>query len=254
MMMGVALNQDCQNPDRGVFIEQGAVDDTFSGLYENFCLEQDDLFSILNDKPSCIPNNKGKSSNVAGERHYWNYSSPFLGKAISYIQRHGCPFEHVDIWVPSFVPDSEATEGSGLKSTSCRLCFAGFATADVYIPPDGVSPAQVLTQDERFNLLSFGDYSQKFSFDVGCGLPGRVYESGIPAWEQSVHNAPHEHFERCGGAIQWGIRTVVGIPVPSPNVGRIVVVLYSSHDRNKDQELVARLYDEFKKVSDIEYY
>lgn len=253
MMMGIALNQDCQNPDRGVFIEQGVNHDSFSGFYDNFCLDQDDIFSILSEKPT-VASTKGKSSNVSGERHYWHYSSPFLGKVISYIQRHGCPFEHVDVWVPSFVPDSDASEGSGSKSNSCRLCFAGFATADVYIPPDGVSTAQVLSQDEQFNLLSFGDYSQKFSFNVGCGLPGRVYESGIPAWEQSVHNAPHEHFERCGGAIQWGIRTVVGIPIPSPNVGRIVVVLYSRHDRNKDQELVGRLYDEFKKVSSKQFH
>ena len=251
MMMGIALNQDAQNPDQGVFIERNGNNDVANGTYDNFCLDHEDLFSILSDKPySGGANIKGRPMQLAGERHYWHYSSPFLGKVISYIQRHGCPFEHVDVWVPSFVPDNEASEGSGSNNIStCRLCFAGSATADVQIPPDGVSPAQMLSQDEQFHLLSFGDYSQKFSFNVGCGLPGRVYENGVPAWEQSVHNAPHHHFERCGGAIQWGIKTVVGIPIPSPNVGRIVVVVYSKHDRNKDQELVGRLYDEFKKVS-----
>lgn len=44
------------------------------------------------------------------------------------------------------------------------------------------------------------------------------------------------------------MKTVVGIPVPSPTVGRIVVVIYSHHDRNKDQEMVGRLYAEFKKL------
>lgn len=81
----------------------------------------------------------------------------------------------------------------------------------------------LMTPEEHFNLLTFGEYSQKFSFDIGCGLPGRVYQSGIATWEQSVQNAPLEHFERCGGAIQCGVKTVVGIPIPSPNVGRIVV-------------------------------
>ena len=253
MMMGIALNQDAQNPDQGVFIERTTNNEATSGVYDNFCLDHEDLFSILSDKPySTHALAKGGKTNwPAGERHYWHYASPFLGKAISYMQRHGCPFEHVDVWVPSFVPDSEASEGSGTNNNStCRLCFAGSATADVQIPADG-SPAQMLTEDEQFHMLSFGDYSQKFSFNVGCGLPGRVYENGVHAWEQSVHNAPHQHFERCGGAIQWGVKTVVGIPVPSPNVGRIVVVLYSRHDRNKDQELVGRLYDEFKKVSAI---
>jgi hypothetical protein len=247
MMMGIALNQDTQNPDQGVFIERTGNGESSMGACDNIFLDHEDLFSILSDKPAKL---NGRPNHLAGERHYWHYSSPFLGKVISYIQRHGCPFEHVDVWVPSFVPDNEASEGSGTNvNSTCRLCFAGSATADVQIPPDNMSPAQMLSQDEQFHLLSFGDYSQKFSFNVGCGLPGRVYENGVPAWEQSVHNAPHHHFERCGGAIQWGVKTVVGIPVPSPNVGRIVVVLYSKYDRNKDQELVGRLYDEFKKVS-----
>jgi hypothetical protein len=80
-----------------------------------------------------------------------------------------------------------------------------------------------------------------------------VYESGRPTWEQSVHNAPHLHFERCGGALQWGIKTVVGIPIASPNVGRIVVTLYSLFDRSKDEDIVARLSEEFTRVSVLQY-
>lgn len=241
LMMGIALDQDIQNPDQGVFIEKSSP--FVSGLYDSF-LDNDDLLNLFNDKPS------GKTVDPkAGQRHYWHYSSPFLGKVISYIQRHACPFEHVDIWVPSFVPDSDASEGSGSNVSTCRLCFAGSATADLKVPPNGIGPSETIDSDEQFNLLSFGDYSQKFSFNVGCGLPGRVYESGVPAWEQSVQNAPLTHFERNGGAQQWGIKTVVGIPIPSPNVGRIVVVLYSRYDRQKDPDMVGRLYEEFKKVS-----
>ena len=82
-------------------------------------------------------------------------------------------------------------------------------------PPPGQSRRAVpLSSDDQFNLSAFGDYSESFSFDVGCGLPGRVYHMGVPTWEQSVHNAPLHHFERVGGSVQWGIRTVVCIPVP----------------------------------------
>lgn len=247
MMMGIALDQDIQNPDQGVFIEKSSP--FLTGFDDNF-LDNDDLLNLFNDKPTSTKSTDPK----AGQRHYWHYSSPFLGKVIAYIQRHNCPFEHVDIWVPSFVPDSDASEGSGSNVSSCRLCFAGSATADLKVPRNGIGPLEMIDSDEQFNLLSFGDYSQKFSFNVGCGLPGRVYESGIPAWEQSVHNAPLTHFERNGGANQWGIRTVVGIPIPSPNVGRIVVVLYSRYDRPKDPDLVSRLYEELKKVCMIVMY
>eukprot|EP00555_Chaetoceros_dichaeta_P004550 CAMPEP_0198265728 /NCGR_PEP_ID=MMETSP1447-20131203/24267_1 /TAXON_ID=420782 /ORGANISM="Chaetoceros dichaeta, Strain CCMP1751" /LENGTH=662 /DNA_ID=CAMNT_0043955387 /DNA_START=329 /DNA_END=2317 /DNA_ORIENTATION=+ len=252
MMMGVALDRDTKNPEHGVFIDREEAC-AATGIYRATLqadVEQDDTFNLSHDVSSFNSNVKckGGTKNSNKQRH-WHYASPFLGQIISFIQRHGYPFEHVDAWVPSFVPDSEASEGSGSGSNpTCRLCFAGSATAEVQIPTDGIAAAQLLTREEQFNLLSFGEYSQKFSFNVGCGLPGRVYESGIPAWEQSVDNAPHNHFERCGGAIQCSVKTVVGIPVPSPNVGRIVVVVYSHHDRCKDQEMVGRLYEEFKKL------
>merc|ERR550539_752934 len=125
MMMGIALDQDTQNPDQGVFIERSTTQNSSTGLSESLPFEQDDFLSLLTDKP--VPaigrtnggNTKGRSNQILGEnRHYWHYASPFLGKVISYIQRHGCPFEHVDAWVPSFVPDNEASEGSGTNNNS----------------------------------------------------------------------------------------------------------------------------------------
>ncbi|CAB9518905.1 phosphotransferase system component [Seminavis robusta] len=241
MMMGFALRTDCRNPDQGVFIEKTEDEQIVA---EHTCAdgdqskEADIMMNFLSERKaeSLAMDMNGKSSLL--------HSAPFLAKTISYLQRHNVPFEHVDLWVPSFVP----TSGMELQSgEACRLCYAGSATVDKQVDQDGKN-TRSLTSEEQFNLFAFGDYSQKFSFDVGCGLPGRVYESGRPTWEQSVHNAPHNHFERCGGALQWGIKTVLGIPIASPNVGRIVVTLYSCHDRPKDQELVARLMDEFTRL------
>jgi hypothetical protein len=164
------------------------------------------------------------------------------------MHRQSVPFEHIDLWVPSFVPTTGNHIPEEIGATTCRLCYAGSATVDYKIDEDGKCHV-ALNEEEIFSLNAFGNYSEKFSFDVGCGLPGRVYHSGLPTWEQCVHNAPHQHFERCGGARNFGIKTVVGIPIASPNVGRIVVTLYSRHDRNKDQELVGRLSEEFSRVS-----
>jgi len=242
LMMGVALKTDSCNPDAGVFIEKtdaelrmaasgGSIDGT-----EDKNIEDEMLSMLAEDRASYSSLDvNGKSSLL--------HSAPFLAKVTTYLQRHAVPFEHVDLWVPSFVGDG--TEGS--SPPACRLCFAGSATAEKMIGDDGKT-SRPLTGDELFNLYAFGDYSQKFSFDVGCGLPGRVYESGRPTWEQSVQNAPHKHFERCGGARQWKIKTVLGIPIASPNVGRIVVVLYSCHDRPKDEDLVTRLSEEFTRL------
>ncbi|KAL7532721.1 hypothetical protein ACHAXR_004800, partial [Thalassiosira sp. AJA248-18] len=174
---------------------------------------------------------------------------------------------------------SSAQDGS---TSSERLCFAGSANAGVQILPedantpeslsssaphvpsplgydhrysknpyDGSSSAKVvpLSSDEIYHLSLFGSYSEKFSFTSGYGLPGRVYESGVPAWEQFIANAPAHLFERRGGAMQFGIKTALGLPIKSPNVGRIVLVLYSKHNREKDDELVARMVRDFQSLN-----
>jgi hypothetical protein len=225
-----------------VFIEKTEAEVRAAGLggddlHSDKDMEEELLSLLVDDKKLAHTMDvNGKSSLL--------HSAPFLAKVTAYLQRHGVPFEHIDVWVPSFVPGAEGDQ------TSCRLCYAGSATTDKIVGEDGKT-SRSLASEEKFNLYAFGDYSQKFSFDVGCGLPGRVYESGRPTWEQSVHAAPHNHFERCGGAFQWGIKTVVGIPIASPNVGRIVVTLYSCLDRPKDEDIVTKLSEEFTRVSNL---
>jgi len=247
VMMGHALSQDSKNLEPGVFIDRteeekmiahGKHDSQFN---ESLSGDSTNALNLLSDEDAVRMSAAQCSSEMNGKSSLL-HAAPFLMKVVAYMERHSVPFEHVDAWVPSFV---SGPEGEG--DLKCRLCYAGSATTKAQISTDGKGPPQPLSKEDRFNLMAFGDYSQKFSFDVGYGLPGRVYQSGVPTWEQSVHNAPHQHFERCGGAVQWGIKTVVGIPVPSPNVGRIVVTLYSLHDRIKDPDLVARLCDEFSK-------
>lgn len=243
LMMGFALRTDSMNPDNGVIIEKTPSDQRIAlgttGI-ENDLDEQKEILQLLTEEANQIGTTdiNGKSSLL--------HSAPFLAKTVTYLKRHDVPFEHVELWVPSFVPQANGGTATGTTST-CRLCFAGSATVDEYVE-EGAKTKKPLSQQNQFSLQAFGDYSQKFSFDVGCGLPGRVYESGRPTWEQSVQNAPHHHFERCGGALQWGIKTVLGIPIASPNVGRIVVTLYSLHDRPKDQDLVGRLSEEFTRL------
>jgi hypothetical protein len=234
-MMGYALSQDSKNPDQGVFIEQSTTTNS------TFDEAADVLKMLFNDGAAGEQSAGPKQAAAAASAGRRMQNAPFLGKMISYMQRHAVPFEHVDAWVPSFVPVQGSSE------SKCRLCFAGSATTEVQIGSNGQSFA--MPNDDRFDWLAFGEYSQKFSFDVGCGLPGRVYQHGVPSWEQNVENAPPQHFERCGGAAQWGIKTVVAIPIPSPSVGRIVVLLYSRGDRAQDQEMVCRMADELSKVS-----
>lgn len=174
------------------------------------------------------------------------YASPFVARIMEIMRKHQFPFEHVDAWVPSFIEPGQEAAGDDDNDQKCRLCFAGCGTMEQKI---GVGGAwEKLTDDEEFHLLSFGEYSQKFSFQVNCGLPGRVYNSGVASWEQGIQNAPLGKFERCGGARQWGIQTVLGIPIASPTVGRVVVVFYSIFDRSRNLVLVNRIAEDLSKV------
>jgi hypothetical protein len=248
VMMGYALSHDASHADQGVFIEPNACSDS-----TNTCCPTPSASTVAGGSSgsTCDPKNKKKSNKLGlGALS----SSPFVGRVVQFLQRYNIPFEHVDAWVPSFVPQQSSGGGESGASTGeqkCRLCFAGSASTETVIPPDGGS-AISLTPEEQFDLISFGEYSQKFSFDLGCGLPGRVYSSGVASWEQGIQKAPSALFERCGGAAQWQIQTVLGIPVPSPNVGRVVVLLYSRHDRNRDQDIVNRVSSMLTKVSQFD--
>jgi len=242
VMMGHAWSQDTGNSDKGVFIEPHIMADSSAGIGTegDFALAADTVDSKAQD------NARARSFS----------SSPFVKRVAEVLQQCSIPFEHVDAWVPSFVPQQPGDQddpGTSMGEHTCRLCYAGSATTEVVVPPNG-GPAIPVTSEEYFDLISFGEYSQKFSFDLGCGLPGRVYSSGVASWEQGIQKAPSTLFERCGGALQWQIQTVLGIPIPSPNVGRVVVVLYSRHDRPRDQDVVNRVADEISKVRKLSRY
>jgi hypothetical protein len=157
LMMGVALKTDSRNLEQGVFIERTEAEARATSV-DSASISRDVDEELMNmfsdDKPSSFSSldYNGKSSSL--------HAAPFLAKVAAYLQRHAVPFEHVDLWVPSFV---ELSTGE----TNCRLCYAGSATVDRMLGED--SNTRDITGDEKFNLCAFGDYSQKFSFDVGCG-------------------------------------------------------------------------------------
>jgi hypothetical protein len=231
-MMGYALEQDQMNPVFGVFIEPSR---------DGINLEAPEIRD-LEDDAITLQKRLRISPGQALPKRKKIQPPPFLGRILTYMHRHSVPFEYVDAWVPSFV-----NKNDNGNSQKCRLCFAGCATAEIQVSPDGRSLIP-LTKEDQCDLRAFGEYSQRFSFDVGCGLPGRVYHSGVPSWEQFVQNAPIGHFERSGGAVQWNIKTVLGIPVPSPNVGRIVVLFYSRLDRPQNKDMAIRMIEEMTKL------
>lgn len=240
IMMNEAYITDSTNRENGVFIEeepeekQQTVEEEILSLLVEERKKTSASASLLCPRSSSqVMTMNARSSAL--------HSSPFLATATAYLERYNIPFEHIDIWVPS--------QHQQDSTSSYRLCYAGSATTTKAMQSDGVK-SRTMSPEEQFNFSAFGDYSQKFSFDVGSGLPGRVYQSGIATWQRHVENSPSS-FERRGGARQWGIQTALGIPIVSPTAGRIVVALYSCYDRAQDLSLVARFSAAFTKVSSL---
>lgn len=239
IMMGRAHSLDTSHDLHGIFIDPNASTEKHSHT------QSSSGGSMASDNDNSHRDKRLRIASRTHQQRNKNSSSPFAARVIQFIERHNLPFEHIDIWVPSYMPQ---LVGRPIQDQTCRLCFAGSATTNTEIPPNG-GPPEPLSSQEQFDLNSFGEYSRTFSFDIGCGVPGRVYSSGIASWEQGIQNAPRGQFERVGGAVQWGIQTVLGVPVPSPNVGRLIVLFYSRHDRSKNQEMVHHMTHELAKVS-----
>jgi hypothetical protein len=165
-----------------------------------------------------------------------NNCGPFLEAIMTLVETHNLPFEHVDVWVPSSDPSS-ALPGSGEFEKTLRLYHAGCATRHDLDP--------VLTRQ----LEEYGDYSTKFSFAIGSGLPGRVFQAGGHSWERCIDEADPKIFERAGGARVYGVKTGLGIGLNTSVIGRMVVALYSIRDLEEDSGVVQLCTSEFAKLS-----
>jgi hypothetical protein len=158
-------------------------------LHQDSC-NKCDVNSYASNSRSFSRREKSSSSSICSQ-------SPFLQVIMRYIIHNNIPFEHIDLWVPSFYPASHCLDAPHCAAY-CKLVFAGCATAPV---------------DSSNRFSSFGKYSEGFSFELGRGIPGQIYESGVPVWNEDIQLAPTNNFERLAGSISSGIRTVVGIPV-----------------------------------------
>jgi hypothetical protein len=155
--------------------------------------------------------------------HVRNNCGPFLEEIVSYMERNALPFEHVDVWVPSLPPKGQGKPGE------LRLFHAGHATRS------DLDPALFCQMHE------YGEYSVKFSFASGVGLPGRVYASGEPSWECQIDEADPKVYLRAGGAKVYGIKTGLAIPVTTAVIGRMVVSMYSTRNIHEDPIMIQRI-------------
>ena len=201
----------------------------------------EDFDAVLNDLmepsgPAPIP---AETDSIRVPSPGFNTCGPFLDAIVHHLENKKLPFQHVDVWVPSFMP-REGTAGQpapAINTDQLRLFHAGFATRGD------------LNEEFGFKWNEFGVYSARFSFEPGHGLPGRVYSSGTPAWENGIDEQDPKIFERAGGAKVYGAKTAVGIPLNTALVGRIIICMYSSHAVSEDPSIIRNCVAELSRYS-----
>jgi len=133
--------------------------------------------------------------------------------------------------------------GSESSSTNLRLKHVGHATKG------NTDLCSIFTM---YHMEQFGTYSEKFSFPPGIGLPGRVFASSEPMWDDSLQTARFNDFPRTDGAKRHGVKKGVGIPLMMNLTGRTqqcIIAMYTTEDLPKSVDLVHKCYHELQKYT-----
>jgi bHLH-MYC and R2R3-MYB transcription factors N-terminal len=195
------------------------------------------LRGLIDTQSEAVPDQPRNTSAPAVTRPPNHTCGPFLDAITMFMEARNLPFQHADVWVPSFLPRETKGPSKAVDTEQLRLFHAGYATRGD------------LDDDLAHSLHEFGIYSDNFSFEPGHGLPGRVYSAGEIAWECGIDEADPKKFERAGGAKVYGVKTAVGIPLSTPLVGRIVVAMYSKYYIHEDMNLAKECAAELMKYS-----
>jgi PAS domain S-box-containing protein len=91
--------------------------------------------------------------------------------------------------------------------------------------------------------------SRKTTFPPGTGLPGRVWQSGRPAWIEDVQK--DSNFPRLPAAVEDGLHGAIGLPVASGREFVGVIELFSRETRPPDEELLRMLTAIGRQVGDF---
>ncbi|CAJ1921356.1 unnamed protein product [Cylindrotheca closterium] len=210
----------------------------------SFSEDFDAVLSDLMDQeeaPQPVSMTSHSTESVSSERNSTSSPSPsscgpFLEAVTHYMETSNSPFQHVDVWVPSFLPRDSDGPSKAVDMEKLRLFHAGYSTRGD------------IDSSLAYALNEFGVYSENFSFEPGHGLPGNVYSSGKASWASYLDECDPKVFERTGGAKIYGLKTALGIPLKTPMVGLIVVVLYSTVVLNEDWRLAQQCATELVRL------
>jgi hypothetical protein len=144
--------------------------------------------------------------------------SPFMKKVSDFIEVEQLPFDYFDVWLVSTCDTIE--QGSSCTDKTSNICLR-------YV---GHSPKNNGSIWTLYHMNEFGKHSSNYKFNPGVGLPGRVFASGRPQWDDCIPELSSDMFPRVEAARRHGIKKGLGIPIFHTPLGKIVVAMYTCED------------------------
>jgi PAS domain S-box-containing protein len=130
---------------------------------------------------------------------------------------------------------------SALEATLHQVCeTTGWEYSEVWIPnSDG---SRIECSPVGYNRLEklepFRQISEGLIFSPGVGIPGRVWETKQPEWNQDISIQPLDWILRAKAAKKCGIKAGFGVPILANNKVLAVLIFFTVERRAQQQNLV----------------
>jgi signal transduction histidine kinase/CheY-like chemotaxis protein len=132
--------------------------------------------------------------------------------------------------------ETESFEEALQRCVDAVCEMSGWPVGHVYLAPEGDEPE--LKPTSIWHLAAAGRYAdlrrvtEQTTFAQGVGLPGRIWQSGEPAWIVNVQNDPN--FPRATLCDNIGVKGAFGFPIKMK--GKLVAVLEFFADDEMDPD------------------
>lgn len=219
--------------------------------FGNICTKSDQI--VLDTKK---PLRFDESGNVRGKLLYLDvYKAPFedengnlmgtVGSArVATKERHQEMETHLLQKLTMAISESPDFE-TALNTTLSLTCeHTGWIMGEVLIPNQNKTALEYClgycneNKEHYERLRHFIEYSKQFTFPRGIGLPGRVWSSMKPEWQDDVSSLTEKVYLRAKLSKKAGIRAALGVPIINNNQVLTVLVFYMIRSQPEDEQQI----------------
>ncbi len=136
--------------------------------------------------------------------------------------------------------ETESFEEALQRCVDAVCEMSGWPVGHVYLAPDAdvqeLRPTNIWYVSGATRYDAFRDVTERTTFALGIGLPGRIWKSGQPAWIVNVQTDPN--FPRAKLCDHIGVKGAFGFPVKIK--GQLVAVLefFADEEMDPDENLL----------------